>query len=222
MKRSPRGKCLILSNETFHDESQNRDGAKVDEEALKELFQELGFIVNIRKDLTRDKINKVVKHVAAEDHSDNDAFVLIIMSHGGDRDAVSGVDGRPVYVEDIMREFRAMNCRTLRNKPKLFFVQCCRGASSEFLSPADRHCDPVPRLHHDSTLARSTCPQEADILLAFGAAPGYYSYRYPTGSVFIQVSMKVKLLFILFHDLSPDRNKPWLKVLKSKMFQSLQ
>lgn len=199
----------MINNEHFHDEAYNRDGAKHDEDRLKDLFDVLGFDVDIKKNLTREEINKTAKDVAAEDHTAYDAFVFIIMSHGGDRDAVYGVDSRPAHVEDIMSEFKAMNCATLRNKPKLFFIQCCRGLSAEFLSPANCHHDSVvPRPHHDSSLARSACPQEADFLLAFAAAPGYCSYRYPeSGSTFIQVSMQVSSLFIFSHCLSNVRDK---------------
>ncbi|KAL9971085.1 hypothetical protein ACROYT_G023571 [Oculina patagonica] len=193
MKSLPRGKCVIKNNEQFHDEAYNRDGAKHDEKRLKDLFEELGFVVDIRRNLTRDEINKTSKDVAAEDHSNFDAFVFIIMSHGGSRDAVFGVDDRAAYVEDVMSEFKAIKCPTLRNKPKLFFIQCCRGPLGEFISPPDRHCDSlVPTLNHDSTLARGACAQETDFLLAFGSAPGHYSYRYPeSGSVFIEVLVDV-------------------------------
>ncbi len=135
MKSLPRGKCVIVNNEQFHDEAYNHDGANHDEKRLKDLFEELGFVVDIRRNLTRDEINKTSKDVAAEDHSNFDAFVFIIMSHGGSRDAVCGVDDRPAYVEDVMSEFKAMKCPSLRNKPKLFFIQCCRGSSTEFISP---------------------------------------------------------------------------------------
>ncbi|KAL9971086.1 hypothetical protein ACROYT_G023572 [Oculina patagonica] len=193
MKSSPRGKCIIINNDQFHNVAYNRDGAKHDEKRLKDLFEELGFVVDVRRNLTRDEINKTSKDVAAEDHSNFDAFVFIIMSHGGSRDAVCGVDDRAAYVEDVMSEFKAIKCPTLRNKPKLFFIQCCRGPLSEFISPPDRHCDSlVPTLNHDSTLARGACAQETDFLLAFASAPGHYSYRYPeSGSVFIEVLVDV-------------------------------
>lgn len=98
---------------------------------------------------------------------------------------------RYASIQEIMFEFKAMRCPTLRNKPKLFFMQCCRGSSEEFLSVANRHCD---NLLSDSTLAQSACPQEADFLLAFASAPGYVAYRNPEGgSVFIQVSKRFYL-----------------------------
>ena len=194
MDSCPLGMCVIINNASFHDETYNRDGAEHDEKNLKDLFEELGFVVKIKKDLTWEEMHKVSKDAAAINHSNFDAFVFIIMSHGDECDVVYGVDDRPVRIEDIMREFKPIKCATLRGKPKLFFIQSCRGSSSEFLSPASGNChrdSRVPRPTCDSTLARSLNPQETDFLLSFAAAPGYFAYRHSeNGSVFIQVSVK--------------------------------
>ena len=194
MDSRPLGMCVIINNASFQDETGNRDGAEHDEKSLKDLFEELGFAVKIKKDLTREEMHKVAKDAADEDHSNFDAFVFIIMSHGDECDIVFGVDDRPVRIEDIMREFKAIKCATLRGKPKLFFIQSCRGSSTEFLSPGVANChrdSHVPRSTRDSTLARGLSPQEADFLLSFAAAPGYFAYRSSEyGSVFIQVSVK--------------------------------
>lgn len=194
MNSSPTGMCVIINNASFHDESENRDGSEHDEKSLKDLFEELGFAVKIEKDLTREQIHKVCKDAADADHSNFDAFVFIVMSHGDECNVVYSVDHRPVRIEDIMMEFKPINCATLCNKPKLFFVQSCRGSSSEFLSsgPANRHSDScVPRPSCDSTLVRTLSPQESDFLLCFASAPGYFAYRYPDfGTVYIQVSVK--------------------------------
>ncbi|KAL9971090.1 hypothetical protein ACROYT_G023576 [Oculina patagonica] len=191
MNSFPHGKCIIINNESFHNKAVNpdRDGAKHDEKGLKDLFEELGFVVDIRRNLTQSEINETTREVAGEDHRNCDAFVFIIMSHGEACDVVLGVDGRPVYVKDIMTEFKAIKRSTLRGKPKLFFMQCCRGLLPEFLSPPNTDSF-EPSLNCDSTLASGVCPQEADFLLAFASAPGYVSYRRPeSGSVFIQVSI---------------------------------
>lgn len=206
MSSCPRGKCVIINNEHFHNEAQNRDGAKHDEKRFEDLFQELGFHVDIRNNLTRNEMSKVVEDVAAEDHSNFDAFVLAIMTHGGDRDILCGVDDRTLTIEEVMMEFTAINCESLRNKPKLFIIQSCRGSSTEFISPANRHSDIcVPTFHRDSTLARGAVPQGADFLLASSSTPGYLSYRYgESGSTFIQVSRKFlfcPVLIIIYFDL---------------------
>ncbi|KAJ7393289.1 hypothetical protein OS493_006258 [Desmophyllum pertusum] len=193
MSSNPRGKCIIINNSNFQHEANNRHGAEFDEPALEDLFgRELSFHVNVVPNCTGSQMRDVAIDVAAQDHSAFDAFVFIIMSHGGDRDKIYGVDGRSVRIEELMSEFIATKCPTLQNKPKLFIFQSCRGSSTESMVPPNCHIDSVPEFSADSTLARGTCPQEADFLLAFSAAPGYYSYRNPKfGSVFIQVLVNV-------------------------------
>lgn len=195
MNSCPLGKCVIINNANFQGETHTRNGTEHDEKSLRDLFEELGFAVKIEKDLTWEEIHKVSRDATAEDHSKFDVFAFIILSHGGKGDVVFGVDDRPVRIEDIMREFKAINCVTLRGKPKLFFIQSCRGSSSEFLSPGatNHHCDSrLPRSTCDSTLARNLCPQECDFLLSFAAAPDYFAYRQPEyGSVYIQVLVDV-------------------------------
>ncbi|KAJ7391986.1 Caspase-7 [Desmophyllum pertusum] len=193
MSSNPRGKCIIINNSDFGNEAYNRHGAEFDEEKLVNLFKELFFDVDVRPNLSANAIRGVAIEVAARDHSAFDAFVFIIMSHGNDRDIIYGVDARYVQTEELMSEFKANKCPTLQNKPKLFIVQACRGSSQDLVAPANHKIDLVSRGNStDSTLARGTCPQEADFLLAYGAAPGYTSYRNPgSGSLFIQVLVDV-------------------------------
>jgi len=189
MSRRPRGNCLIINNLKFHDRTNDREGAEFDERDLEKLFNELLFTVYVEKDLRCEEMRKVAAEFAAKDHSQFDAFVFIVMSHGGDQDVIYGVDNRYIRVEDLMIDFTAANCPALQNKPKLFFIQTCRGPSREWLSPTPggAHSDAV--LSPDSTLSRSVCPQEADFLLAFATAPGYVAWRDPQrGSRFIQVN----------------------------------
>ena len=187
MSTRSRGFCLIINNVNFHNKAFDREGGEVDERELVKLFEELFFTVSVHRDQKGDEMRAVARTFAAKDHSQFDAFVFIVMSHGGDQDVIYGVDKIHTRVEDLMAYFTAANCKTLRNKPKLFFIQTCRGSSVECLSPSPdgAHSDDVP----DSTLSRSVRPKEADCLLAFGTAPGYVSWRDPQrGSRFIQVN----------------------------------
>ena len=201
MVNYPRGKCIVINNLTFDEETSERLGAKHDEDRLKDLFEELGFVVEIKRNLTRDEMYKLAKDVAADDHSNFDAFVLIIMSHGGTGgDAVIGVDGRAARIEEIMDEFKAISCASLQIKPKLFFIQCCTGNGVEFMPPVQSYVDnPMPRFTHDSALTSIALPREAHFLLAFADVPGYYAYQHAdSGSVFFQVIVK-EFSFIQFH-----------------------
>ena len=48
------------------------------------------------------------------------------MSHG-EREGIYGIDGNVVTFKDILDKFMGRNCTALIDKPKIFFVQACRG-----------------------------------------------------------------------------------------------
>lgn len=191
MKKNPRGICVIINNVNFHDNTK-REGAKVDEQELKSLFEELLFTVYVRNDLKWDEMRNVATEFAKKDHSQFDGFVFVVMSHGGYGDVIYGVDGRDIRVENLMSEFKASNCPTLQSKPKMFFIQTCRGLMKESNSVKTSNTDScIGAFSPDSTLPNSVCPQEADFLLSFSASPGYVAWRNHNGARFIQVSTNI-------------------------------
>ena len=196
----PRGYCVIINNVHFTKKELERVGAEKDESSLKELFSNLSFKVIVKNDLKKHEMEKVAEDYGAENHAKFDAFVMIVMSHGWDGDCILGVDERATTVKNLMAEFRGTKCPSLKNKPKLFIIQTCRGGSG---SPADSTssqavsststlqdnelCDTA--LPADSTLPRSVFPPEADFVLAFATVPGSVSYRSQSnGTYFIQVT----------------------------------
>jgi len=156
-------------------------------------------------------MENVAAEYGAKDHTTFDAFVMIVMSHGGDGDCILGVDGRETSLKNLMVEFQEPKCPSLKKKPKVFIIQTCRGGSG---SPADNvSSQAVPStstqvdyelcdasLLPDSTLPRSVFPPEADFVLAFATVPGYVSYRSTTdGTYFIQVrNMRIYLSLAFF------------------------
>ena len=209
MNKRPHGYCVIINNIHFQDKNiADRKGADEDEKRLKILFRALKFDVIVRRDLNKHEIERVAETYGGKNHRDFDAFVLILMSHGGDRDHILGVDGRETTVKNLMVEFQANKCPSLIGKPKVFIIQTCRGlinnATETFLSSIgsinaasaqmdnSTFADPFSP---DSTLPRSEFPREADFLLAFATVPGYVAFRSPeSGTFFIQVC----LMFLLY------------------------
>ena len=184
----------------------NRAGAEEDERNLKKLFKDLFFRVIVKRDLTKHQMENVAADYGAKDHSTFDAFVMIVMSHGGDRDCIQGVNGRETSVKNLMVEFQEPKCPSLKGKPKVFIIQTCRGSlekvfnrstfpagnaisqagSSTSVQADNEPCDAshLP----ESTLPRSVFPQEFDSVLAFATVPGYVSFRSKElGAFFIQV-----------------------------------
>lgn len=200
MSRSPRGMCLIINNARFSEERFDRPEAVYDERALVNLFEELSFEVHVKRDLKFDEMRKVATEFSKMDHSEADAFVMIIMSRGDSPDMVYGAHLGKVRVEDLTSMFTAAKCQTLKEKPKIFFIQTCRGCQEERAPPEnciDTMKDAplsvssfVSKLVIDSALPKSTCPREADFLVALGTSAGCVALRNDKhGSLFIQVSL---------------------------------
>ncbi|XP_067051379.1 caspase-9-like isoform X2 [Acropora muricata] len=191
MESRPRGLCLIINNMSFRDQNLHRLGANFDEQKLHDLFEKLHFEVCVFKDQHKYQMEWICASYGGVDHSQYDAFVCIIMSHGTSGDKIMGVDGRTIGIEDLMSEFNAVRCPSLANKPKLFLVQACRGSEEgEFPGPNDQQI--ADNTFSDSTLSRSRLPKESDFLLAYSSVPGYVSFRMPdSGSFFIQTLVDV-------------------------------
>ncbi|XP_074622862.1 uncharacterized protein LOC141881089 isoform X3 [Acropora palmata] len=200
------GYCVIINNRQFQrNEVAYREGSEQDVERLRKLFESLRFEVIIKRDLKRDQIEGVAQEYGDKKHDKFVAFVLIIMSHGDVKDCILGVDNKPVSVRELMREFQAERCPSLKGKPKILIIQTCRGSrqcdveSGDFVQSIN--ADPtefdlpdncVGPFSLDSSLSKSVFPPETDFLLAFATVPGYVSFRSPTsGTLFIQELVEV-------------------------------
>lgn len=185
MQHSRRGKCVIFNNRTFelHTKLNERRGTDVDAVNLRLRFEALGFDTVVYQDLKTKQMLYELEKLGEENHSGSDCFVCCILSHG-DRDVVFGTDGK-FPVDSVLEPFRGDKCPTLVGKPKLFFIQACRG---------DRLDDGVPVVV-DTADAPShvyRIPTHADFLTFYSTVPGFYSWRNTTqGSWFVQSLCKV-------------------------------
>lgn len=132
--------------------------------------------------------------VAEEDHSKNDCLLVFVMTHGHEG-TLEAYDGD--YNEEVLWEsFTGSNSPTLAGKPKLFFIQACRGNKfdSGFLRVSDENeaanfclytvdANPfknvIPRLHVESS--------HWDVLIMHSTQKGFNSFRDSNnGTWFIQ------------------------------------
>ena len=72
-------------------------------------------------------IEQLVGRIDNEGPGKHQSVVLILMSHGG-KAGINGTDGISVPVDDIIKKFSGKNCHALHGKPKIFFIQACRGS----------------------------------------------------------------------------------------------
>jgi caspase-8 len=129
MSSLPRGHCVIINNIDFEIEDLKRASAHCDGTFLRDIFQELGFVVFYYENLTSTAIkNTFGRHSKSEELKNHDAFIGVIMSHGESKDLIVGTDANFVRIEQILGFYNNFHCPMLVNKPKLFFIQACRGS----------------------------------------------------------------------------------------------
>ncbi|KAG5263904.1 hypothetical protein AALO_G00269930 [Alosa alosa] len=172
------GQCVIINNKNFDKKTgmNMRNGTDVDAGNMMKVFKQLGYEVIFKNDLSVRDINTLLYNVSQEDHSKSASLVCVLLSHGDDG-VLYGTDG-PVPLKDLTSLFRGDRCRSLAGKPKLFFIQACRGTDLDSGIETDSVAE------EGST---ERIPVEADFLYAYSTAPGYYSWRNTSnGSWFIQ------------------------------------
>ncbi|EDO31564.1 predicted protein, partial [Nematostella vectensis] len=95
--------------------------------------------------------------------------ICVIMSHGG-KNGILTNDLNFVDVDEITGKFQGTNCPQLATKPKLFFIQACRG------DDVDKGYRGHRNHHHEEELP-VTLPSEADFLIAYSTTKGKVSFR---------------------------------------------
>eukprot|EP00731_Ephydatia_muelleri_P004102 Em0002g278a len=195
MDKCCHGIALIISNITFDQDEDgfppNRDGGEKDELALQKLFETLGYKVVLLTNLKGAQITKALKIVTGHEQMsvgdlkmpddkkklkllskeeclvspENDSFVLCLMSHG-EEGVILGVDGDEFKIHDIYGIVG--ECKNLSNKPKMVFVQACRG-------------DEVPKADGGDAARKP-----GDLLLSFATFIGHAAFRGKNGSWYVK------------------------------------
>ncbi|XP_075466598.1 caspase-3-like [Ascaphus truei] len=179
MDYQEKGLCLIINNKNFHSSTRMgiRNGTDADAQRLNGTFRALGFQVKIFNDQKCSDIFRLLKLVSEEDHSKRSSFVCVLLSHGEDGLIYGTDDCLPI--KNLTSLFRGDRCKSLLGKPKVFFIQACRGTDLDSGVEMDSGSEP-----YDET---QRIPVEADFLYAYSTVPGYYSWRNTAnGSWFIQ------------------------------------
>ena len=189
MRKNPHGICLILNNFQFHSGAV-RLGATVDQDNLKQTFKRMRYLVDIRENLSSDDMSHTLEEYSRSTHSDYDSFVCCIMSHGG-KGSVLGADDQEVAVTNLIEKMQ--KCPTLVGKPKMFFIQACRGSnrSNGMALPPQT----------DSLEDSATVAEESDVFIAYATPEGKVAYRdSQEGSWFIRELCSV------FNDFAHESN----------------
>uniref|UniRef100_A0A1B6LB92 Caspase family p20 domain-containing protein n=1 Tax=Graphocephala atropunctata TaxID=36148 RepID=A0A1B6LB92_9HEMI len=165
MNHKNRGFAVILNHKIF-DTKDPRPGTSVDVNNLEKSLQRLGFHTEPYLNLTVAKIKQVLKKVSEKDHSDNDCFLLVCLTHGSLR-GISASDN--LYnPNELWSLFTEEKCPTLAGKPKLFFIQACQGGN----------LDAGVRLYSQvDSGSPYKIPSDPDFLIASATVPGFVAWR---------------------------------------------
>lgn len=188
MNYKRRGCFIIFNHMKFKKRLQMnvRNGTNRDKRNLEKMAQNLGFeYIHSFDDLTHSEILDVVDKVARSDHSHYDCFAMAILTHGEQGDMMYAYD-RTYHIDEVTEPFMANKCPTLAGKPKMFFIQACRGSKLD-----DGTSITVKPIAFVTEKEVMVIPNAADFLLAFSTVPGYYAWRNQSeGSWFIQALCK--------------------------------
>ncbi|XP_077064782.1 caspase-2 isoform X2 [Siphateles boraxobius] len=209
MRSCPRGLALVLSNVRFDSANTDLDirrGGEVDEETLRRLFTEMDFTVSLHKDLTAEAMRGCLEQFAQRrDHAEYDCAVVCLLSHGVEG-SIYGTDGQLVELDWVFEVFDNARCPMLQNKPKMFFIQACRGEEMDngvdqldgqerTQSPGceqrdagrEEERDNKVRMEKERESLRVKLPQRSDMICGFATLKGTAAMRNTKkGSWFIQ------------------------------------
>ncbi|KAM4730776.1 caspase-8 isoform 2-T2 [Anableps anableps] len=174
-----RGTCLIVNNYDFSKSPKyfrNREGTNFDQKALKDVFEWLGFDVDVQRDCDAEKIRLLFESLSKQNHSQKDCLVCCILSHGTEG-GVFGVDGSLVEIKEMMHYVDGQRCPSLVEKPKLFFIQACQGSKEQPPIQTDGADDETSDVSSDATIASTSIPSTADFLVGMATVPDYVSFR---------------------------------------------
>lgn len=192
MDSSPKGITVIINNFYFQGDHPKRHGSQEDSIRLQHLFDQLGFSTVVYENCTASRGKESLRRRAMDETYKNcDSFAVVIMSHGDEvvqvNELVEIVDASPYY----------------KGKPKLFFIQACRGKQQLNNQISRRLYDEADAAFQLQTETNSSfssnlhfieppVPRQADVLLSFSTVFGYVSYRNTkSGAWYINALMEI-------------------------------
>ena len=173
------GKALIINNVKF-DGKNDRHGSNKDMESLKDILQQLHYVVQVEENLTQANMKAVmIKHAESVDICDS--YICCILSHGKEGE-ISGSDNQYVKIRDLAKELTKLP--KLRGKPKIFFIQACQGKEKPEALPDDLE-------HKEEVLEEDgegfTLPRDSDFFYGYSSTPETVSLRMPEkGTWYVQ------------------------------------
>lgn len=204
MNHKKRGTALVINIQKYDASNpfklKERVWSVKDVVNLKKTLNYLEFEVILSLDSTKCQIEEVLQEQASLDHTHSDCFFCVVMSHGNE-DKIVTSDNKEISFEEIVRPIKS--CKSLENKPKLFFLQACRGDNEMEIRRANSRPDSgvstSAQQETDFTLnnisdsnqlnrnKKTPIYTESDLLVYNATLPKHYAYGTVTdGTYFIE------------------------------------
>lgn len=198
MGHAKRGDCYIFVYDRFKDSChEERQSATEDTRLCREAFKRIGFEVHLNWNLTKGKLQATLEEARMKDHSGNDAFACIVMTHGrmeNGKEYLLAFDGL-VETSTLWENFSGDRCPSLAGKPKLFFIQACRGGQYDHGVALKVNTDAIAEEDDEEESVNYSLPTKADILVLWAANQEMMAFRSnknnTNGSVFIHYLHKI-------------------------------
>ena len=170
------GKALIIVNKKFT-HHKIRDGADEDLKNLETMFKSWNVKIESHFDLDGGGMKQCLEDFAKQTENVSIVFVAI-STHGVENNTVLSTDGEHILIDDYIHIFQRN--KMLVGKPKIFFIQACRGTlvderipthesdnSKQCIAPKEIEFIPI------QTFASNT----SDILIAYATSDKYLAWR---------------------------------------------
>ncbi|XP_053222755.1 caspase-3-like [Podarcis raffonei] len=183
MASQTKNRALIIVNYNFHGRNAeskltSRPGARREADRIFKALSKCHYAVKIHLDLTAKKIEELYEE---ECHADHGEFFVSILSSHGEEGIIYDCEGQPVQLKRIFQILEPERCHKLAGKPKIFFIQACRGVE----------IDQGVWLQTDSGEAQTECfshylsiPQDTAVM--YSCSPGYASFINRWESMFLK------------------------------------
>ena len=124
MDHPQRGQAHIFNHKIFKKRISgeildSRKGTEKDVNALKKSLATYGWNVTIHNDYKKYQIDKIMTHIAKQNHQLSDSVLIAVLSHGDNR-KFSAYD---IDYEETDLLWPLRDCPTLAGKPKIFIFQ---------------------------------------------------------------------------------------------------
>ncbi|XP_063966311.1 cell death protein 3-like [Lytechinus pictus] len=180
---------VLFINNMFTRQPDYRRGAEVDERNVRNLFSNTlkGYFLQYIKDVTCEELKGYLESLKDTLSTGiYKSFILILGTHGEPKmadsnksmkDAVLMADNKWMMVEDIVSSFHGDQIPAMKDKPKVFIIQSCRGKKFQrSVSLSDSPAivsDAYPRQQPEYM----TRPINSDILIAYATSEGTKAWR---------------------------------------------